>query len=85
MLGGLSTKSGIENADAFAPDPLLCPFLFSMPRPECRDDQPQDTCSIDDVSLIPETERYYITCYLIESILITPLVSPYRVAFCSFA
>uniref|UniRef100_A0A803L8F0 Uncharacterized protein n=1 Tax=Chenopodium quinoa TaxID=63459 RepID=A0A803L8F0_CHEQI len=56
MAGGLSAKGGTENVNALTSDPLLSPFLFNVPYSETKDDQSQDTCSIDDLPSIPEKE-----------------------------
>lgn len=60
MIGGMTAKGGSENVNALAPDPLLSPFLCSIPCSDSRDDQSQDMCSIDDTSSIPKTSRYFL-------------------------
>ncbi|KAL9227485.1 hypothetical protein vseg_003168 [Gypsophila vaccaria] len=53
--GGLSAKNGMENVNGSAPDPLLFPFLFSLPYSESKGSESQLSCSSDHVSFIPET------------------------------
>ncbi|XP_074316232.1 protein DEHYDRATION-INDUCED 19 homolog 5-like [Silene latifolia] len=55
-LGGLTARNGLDNANGSAPDPLLSPFLFSMPYSESKENQSQHSFSAEDVSFTLETE-----------------------------
>jgi len=60
LLGGLSARDGREDEHGSASDPLLSTFLYSISYTVTRDDPSDNSCSINDVSAVPEAERYLI-------------------------